>query len=116
MPSISDPDIFVSYAHVDDKTDPGVAEGWVTTLIRKVTNRLVQWLGREEPYRLWMDHELAKNVKFTPEILGQLDRSATLLVVLSPAYLASTWCRRESESFLGRLRERFHDGSRVFVV
>src|SRR6185437_13191960 len=42
--------------------------------------------------------------------------SATLLVVLSPAYVASAWCRREIESFLGRLRERFHDGSRVFIV
>src|SRR5262249_34644354 len=116
MPSISDPDIFVSYAHVDDKPDPGVAEGWVTTLIRKVMNRLTQLLGREDAYRLWMDHELAKNVKFTPEILGQLDRSATLMVVLSPAYLRSDWCKRESESFLGRLHERFHDESRVFIV
>jgi hypothetical protein len=111
-----DPDIFVSYAHVDDLKDPGVEEGWVTTLIRKVKNRLAQLLGRENAYRLWMDPELAENVQITPQILGQLDRSATLLVVLSPGYVASDWCKWESESFVRKLCERFHDSSRVFIV
>jgi hypothetical protein len=109
-------DVFVSYAHVDDLADPGCSDGWVTTLIRKLMNRLSQLLGREDAFRLWMDHELIQHAKITPEILGQLDRSETILVILSPGYLSSYWCRWEGETFLKKLRDRFDDSSRVFIV
>src|SRR4029453_1087542 len=61
-------DIFVSYAHVDDRPAPGTNTGWVTTLVQGLTWYLAQKLGRSDAFTLWMDHELAGNVPLTPEI------------------------------------------------
>src|SRR5262245_54191299 len=109
-------DIFVSYAHVDDLPEPVTQEGWVTTLVRGLKKRLAQKLGRNDAFTLWMDHELAGHVPITPEIMHTLQHSATLLLILSPGYLASKWCQQELQTFLHTLRERAHAGSRVFIV
>jgi hypothetical protein len=109
-------DIFVSYAHVDDLPEPVTQEGWVTTLVRGLKKRLAQKLGRNDAFTLWMDRELAGNVPITPEIIHTLQHSATLLLILSPGYLASKWCQQEMQTFLHALRERAHAGSRVFIV
>ena len=109
-------DIFVSYAHVDDLPESVTQEGWVTTLVQGLKKRLAQKLGRNDAFTLWMDHELAGNVPITPEIIHTLQHSATLLLILSPGYLASKWCQQEMQTFLHTLRERAHAGSCVFIV
>ena len=109
-------DIFVSYARVDDLPESVTQEGWVTTLVRGLKKRLAQKLGRNDAFTLWMDYELAGNVPFTPEIMHTLQHSATLLLILSPGYLASKWCQQEMQTFLRTLRERTHAGSSVFIV
>lgn len=107
-------DIFVSYAHVDDDPLPGANEGWVSTLVRSLKTRLAQKLGRSDAYSLWMDHELFGSEPVSSQILGKLHRAAMLVVVLSPGYVASAWCRRERDAFLRVVRE--HGSGRVFVV
>src|SRR4030095_3362903 len=109
-------DIFVSYAHVDDRPAPGTNTGWVTTLVQGLTWYLAQKLGRSDAFILWMDHELAGNVPLTPEIMAKLHNSATMVLIWSPGYVASTWCQQELDTFLGRLRERPHVHSSVFIV
>ncbi len=109
-----DYDIFVSYAHVDDEPLAGADKGWISTLISCVKTRLAQILGRSDAYSLWMDHELASHVKITPQIMDTLSRTATLIIVLSPGYVASEWCKREKDTFLNLVKEC--GGSRVFVV
>ena len=52
----------------------------------------------------------------TPELEEALKPSATLLIVLSPGYLASEWCQRERETFLQLTRQQVRAGSRIFVV
>lgn len=111
-----DHDIFVSYAHVDDLPFPGADKGWVTTLVETLRILLAQKLGRRDAYSLWMDHQLSRHEKLTPEILGNLKRSATLLVVLSPGYLASEWCLREKDSFLESLAGSPLSGGRIFLI
>ncbi|MHC4538431.1 MAG: toll/interleukin-1 receptor domain-containing protein [Planctomycetota bacterium] len=106
-------DVFVSYAHVDDEPiDKG--DGWVTTLVSKLNRLLDQNLGQRSS--LWIDRKLARHVQITPEILNTLEKTATLLVVLSPAYLKSDWCERERATFLKIVNERMRSGSRVFIV
>jgi hypothetical protein len=118
MPYLSsdtyDHDIFVSYAHVDDEPLPGGDQGWVTTLTTCVKTKLAQKLGRNDAYSLWMDYELRGGQPITPHILGRVQRSAMLLVVLSPGYIASDWCRRELETFAGLISE--DQRRRMFVV
>src|SRR5262249_38791958 len=95
------PDLFISYAHVDDEPDAAFPDrpGWVTTLVRCLEKRLAKKLGRVDSYDIWRDAKLAGHTDLTPDILQRLRDAAVLLVVLSPAYLASDWCRRELETF-----------------
>jgi hypothetical protein len=110
-------DLFVSYAHVDDlPLEPG-RPGWVTTLVTSLQALLAQKLGRGEDISLWMDHQLPGHAELTPEIEGKLGDAATLLIVLSPAYLASTWCLKEMRFFADAIRRaRDRQGARIFVV
>lgn len=110
-------DVFVSYAHIDNEPLVGAAEGWVTTLVRNLETVLRQKLGdRERRLDVWMDHELAGNRPFAGDIQGALERTATLLVIMSPGYLSSDWCRKERETFRRLVSSRARTGSRVFVV
>ncbi|MEM7350748.1 MAG: toll/interleukin-1 receptor domain-containing protein [Acidobacteriota bacterium] len=109
-------DIFVSYAHVDDLPFPGVEKGWVTTLVETLEILLAQKLGRKEAYSLWMDHQLSRHVDLTPEILDTLGQTATLLVILSPGYMASEWTLREKDTFLKVVGSKQRAGSRIFIV
>ena len=109
-------DVFVSYAQVDNDplTDKDV--GWVTTFIKTLSVRLNQLCGRRDAYSLWWDHSLAKNVNITPEIFATLENCAVLLVILSPGYLKSDWCKRERTKFLNEITNRVDAGASVFVV
>ncbi len=107
-------DLFVSYAHVDDEPVAGADQGWVTNFVRSVKTRLACKLGRGDAYAMWMDHDLRNAEPITPQILERVRRSAILVILLSPGYVASTWCRQEREAFFGMVRE--HGPRTVFVV
>jgi len=109
-------DIFLSYAHVDDIVEAGAEHGWVTTLVKGLKTKLAQKLGRSDAYKLWVDHELSRHVRITPQIMGALKKTAILIVILSPGYIASDWCQREKDTFLIFIKEMARSGSRVFIV
>jgi hypothetical protein len=48
--------------------------------------------------------------------LAALGNTATLLITMSPGYLASEWCRRERQAFLKLVQGRRDAGSQVFIV
>jgi len=110
------PDIFVSYAHVDNQLVPGATKGWISALIDVLKVRLAQSIGRSDAFSVWMDKDLAGNGSLTANILENLKSSSLLLVVLSPAYVASPWCQRESSTFLATLRTLSQSDARVFVL
>src|SRR5262245_13950230 len=90
-------DLFVSYAHVDNTPVFG-ARGWVSTLVQNLRNLLAQKMGRQDASSVWWDEiELRGNHDVTPEIRTTLQQSAALLLVLSPGYLASQWCKQEKD-------------------
>jgi len=99
-------DVFVSYAHVDDTPFPGASEGWVTTFVRLLKKRLGEKIGRDDAYSLWMDHELGSGQFISEQLIDNLRDAATLVVVLSPGYVASSWCQRERDAFLSLIRDR----------
>jgi len=110
-------DIFVSYAHVDNQPAPNVQTGWVSTLVDGLRAYLGQKLGRAEAFDLWRDPRLSAHEPLTPAILSTVEKTAVMVVVLSPGYLASEWCGRECETFLKKMAsERERSGGRVFVV
>jgi hypothetical protein len=109
-------DVFVSYAHVDDGLEPGETKGWVTNLVLSLKNRLAQKLGRSDELSVFMDHELLGHASLSRQIIGTLERSATLVVILSPGYIASSWCQREASAFLSHIATRRQSSSQIFVV
>jgi hypothetical protein len=108
-------DVFVSYAHVDDTPFPDpTKDGWVTTFVKCLKTRLAQKLGRSDAYSLWMDHELGSGQYISEQLINSVRDSATLIVVLSPGYVASSWCQRERDTFLRLIRES--SNRPVFIV
>jgi hypothetical protein len=106
-------DIFVSYAHVDNEPLAGADTRWVTNLVTGLRPMLGQKLGRADAYSLWMDYELRGNEPVTPDILNQLRETALFVLILSPGYLASEWCYRELNLFIGQAGR---GSGRVFIV
>ena len=89
-----DHDVFVSYAHLDNQGE----SAWVTTLVRHLETEVRQRLGATD-LRVWIDRELDGNRPLTPEIMQAIRRSATILLIVSPSYIASEWCARERNAF-----------------
>jgi hypothetical protein len=96
-------DVFVSYAHADDKTPFGASHGWVTTLIGELRIVLGRRRGRDDA-AIWMDHQLAANDSVTDTLMQRVSASRTLVLVLSPGYLKSSWCQCELAGFVARAR------------
>lgn len=107
-------DVFVSASQRDTQPqgdgEPGLAPG-VVQLLDLV---LAQRLGRKPA--IWFDILGAAGID--PQHHAQvLAGSAVMLVLLSPAYLASAWCRRELQQFV-HLAPPVGDGQpgRLFLV
>src|SRR4030095_13411524 len=107
-------DLFISYARVDDAPVYG-AKGWVSTLVQDLRYLLAQKIGRNEAFSIWWDEiDLRGNHDVTLEIRTRVQQSVTLLMVLSPGYLASKWCMQEKDLFFEVLGGA--PQGRVFVV
>src|SRR5215470_1468662 len=105
-----DHDVFVSYAHLDNQGE----SAWVTTLVRHLDTEVRQRLGTKD-LKIWIDHDIDGSHPLTPEIMQAIRRSATILLILSPSYIASEWCVRERNTFLGVARDCVPEG-RIFIV
>ncbi len=113
-------DVFVSYAKVDDIPDIDSQPGWVTNLVRKLSSRLAQKLGGQENFKLWMDRKqedgLGGNKPIGDEILGTLEGTAVMIVIMSPAYLKREWCQLELAAFSEAIQQVQLTNGRIFIV
>ncbi len=92
-------DIFVSYAHVDDRTADEGEKGWVKRFHDHLTVKLGQRFGRADSVRIWRAPKLTGNELFDRVIEDRIDRSAVFLALTSQGYLASDYCRQEVRWF-----------------
>ena len=93
-------DIFISYARDDDVPPPDKPDkkGFVTFLDESVQYEFRD-LGPDRP-KIWRDiKRISDGDQFTPELETALKEASFLVVVLSPNWMASTWCNRELETF-----------------
>jgi hypothetical protein len=93
-------EIFISYSRDDDLPPPDMPDrkGFVTFLEEFLRYKFKD-LGPERPHT-WRDiKRVSDGAQFTPEIEEALKKASILLVVLSPNWMASAWCKRELESF-----------------
>ncbi len=89
--------LFISYAHVDNKTTPDDEQGWVSRFHKYLECYLSTNIGEEA--KIWRDERLRGNDIFANEIVKQFPGTAVLISVLSPRYFESPWCLKEIHEF-----------------
>ncbi len=92
-------DIFISYAHVDDRPVDDV-KGWVSTLHERLNDRLFQLVGAE--VRIWWDQRQQENTYVIGMIGDRVSDTRLLISIVTPRYLNSNWCRAEVAEFCRR--------------
>jgi hypothetical protein len=98
------PDIFISYAHIDNEPFGEEHSRWVTEFAENLRKRLGMVAG--EAAELWRDPRLQGNDAIWPTIEGALAEALALVSVISPRYVKSDSCLREIELFVQKWRER----------
>ncbi|HEV2707168.1 MAG TPA: hypothetical protein VGV59_14700 [Pyrinomonadaceae bacterium] len=92
-----DYEVFISYAHLDNKPYLDAKKGWVTQFDELLDILLGEYLGSEA--KIWRDNMLRNDDVFADAILMNMPRTAVMISILSPRYLKSEWCLREVEAF-----------------
>jgi hypothetical protein len=82
---------FFSYSHHDAETDPGLVEAFTKHLEGRVNGKLVN-----ARFRIWRDkEELRTGNKWNEKIEAQLRASDVMIVLLTPRWIDSEYCRKE---------------------
>src|SRR5258707_41852 len=91
-------DIFISYAHLDDRSPFGDEKGWIDLLHERLSVLVSQALGYE--LRIWRDgHNLQGNDQLQGAIGEGVAQALLLIPIISPRYVQSEWCNREMDVF-----------------
>jgi hypothetical protein len=110
-------DIFISYAHIDDRPVDDV-KGWVTTLHERLNDRLAQLVGAD--LKIWWDQREQTNQYLIGMIGDRISNTRLLVSIVTPRYVNSNWCRAEVAEFCRLADQRggitIGDQPRVFKV
>ncbi|HVU43752.1 MAG: toll/interleukin-1 receptor domain-containing protein [Xanthobacteraceae bacterium] len=110
-------DVFVSYSHGRREASGGTPlRDWTLELINKLTTDIPTVDPEFDALNVWVDKQLDPTVHLTPELRAKVTQSAVLMVVMSPLYLVSSWCKDELEWFKHQVQDRMRDQGRVFVI
>jgi hypothetical protein len=111
-------DVFISYAHLDDKPLDESAKGWVTDFHNLLKTRLEQTVGAD--MNIWRDERLSGNEFFAPEIEAQLPKLKVMVSIITPRYVQSDWCKKELNYFYKAADENggiaIGNKSRIFKI
>jgi hypothetical protein len=93
-------DVYISHSRVDNDRMLGQERGWVDVLYDAVHSRLSQLIGQE--VRIFYDGgvSIQAGTSFGPRVSEAIQDARVFLVLVSPSYLRSEWCRRELELFV----------------
>lgn len=110
-------DLFISYAGIDNlaRVPNDEDSRWVSLFRQVLLTHLSIELGERSIIDFWDLAHIRGNEPLTEQIADEIRNSALLLVLLSPGYLNSEWCRQERETFLGEEKLSAKQG-RVAVV
>jgi len=88
-----------------------------SNFVDDLTQLLARGLGYEtHAYSIWMDRSAGGNNSFSDALLDNINQSAILMVIMSPAYLRSDWCRAEVNAFFRTTTNKSQFYGRVFIV
>ena len=115
-------DIFISYAHVDNMVSRGETEGWVNQFYKELNDLLIRRAGRPEIVKIWYDErKIDGNVLFDQSIEKGIKKSAIMICLNSPGYVASDYCKQELVTFYEKAQSEkaglnIGDNSRIIHV
>lgn len=110
-------DVFVSYSHGDpDETGGSPLKEWSHDLIKALIADTKALQPEFRSLRVWWDKELDPTLQLTPELRRKVEAAALLMIVMSPNYLDSNWCRDEEGWFRSQVESRGEENGRVFVI
>jgi TIR domain len=111
-------DVFISYAHRDNKPLTEDQKGWVTRFHETLETVLGQRLGADPAF--FRDPKLAGNDYFDDKLMQEIAATAVFVSVMSPSYLHSDYCRKELDEFCKIAQQqgalRVASRSRIFKV
>lgn len=94
-------EIFYSYSHKDEA-------------LREELDMHLSLLKRQKLITGWFDRKIEAGQEFEPEILQRLNSASVILLLVSPAFIASDYCY---EKEMGRAMERYEkEGARVIPI
>jgi hypothetical protein len=110
-------DAFVSYSHgvVGPDSDTPLRD-WTLELVRRLEADIRVVDIEFDDLVIWRDLHIDPTIHVTDELRGKVKSSGILLIIMSPRYLASAWCKDELEWFRQQVQDRERDHGRVFVV
>jgi serine/threonine protein kinase len=82
--------LFISYSHVD--------QAWMQAVQKHLRGTLM------DRCRVWTDEDIPAGSTWEDVLVGQLKQASAGLVLASPDYLVSPWCRRELKALLAALK------------
>ena len=104
-------DVFLSYAQVNNES------GWTAKFRDGLRLKVDQQLGRSGAARWFFDTFSLQGNRSVPIALDEaITRSAALVVVVSPGYLSSSWCREELKRFVDSAGGIENADRKVFVA
>jgi len=110
-------DVFISYSHGDPRgTGRAPLANWTHRLIDELRQDIESTSTEFDHLALWDDREADPALNLTPMLKDCVSKSALLLIVMSPRYLASSWCKNELEWFGEELRQRCEGEGHTLVV
>lgn len=111
-------DVFISYACAENEIPAGASDGWVTVFVRTLKQELAKTsLGKRVGVRVWWDEKsIDRTEDLQKQLIATLPRVRTMIVLLSPAYMESDWCRQEREAFISAMSGRPLGDKRVFLI
>ena len=100
-------DVFLSYAHAETETDAPVIREWSKYIATRLRDLLASALNPsvDSNYRInfFIDDRVLVSGQPLPETLREnVERSALLLVLMSPLYPKKHWCIQELDWFLAQ--------------
>jgi hypothetical protein len=90
--------LFISYAHIDDRPLTLGERGQVTGFHATLKAILSMRMGHEA--KIWRGDKLQGNDVFSSEIVARFTQSTALVSIVTSRYLNSEWCTREAREFV----------------
>jgi hypothetical protein len=106
-------DIFVSYAHRDNRTSKG-GEGFISRLTELVRIRSEQKYGFD--IDLFSDEGLASGTLWEPTLYEQLDTCRVFLPIISPSWANSRWAGKEWDAVWKRVKQDRSLGNQTRII